>query len=81
MFEGEGPGDGQRRRRPTQEPRESDLRRGGATSFGDIGERSAAGATQGEVRDQRDALAGAVVDDFLVLPFREVVVVLDGSDP
>jgi hypothetical protein len=49
-------------------------------SLGDLGERTAAVAAGREVRNKNDALAGAVVDDVLVLALGEVVVVLNRGD-
>ena len=52
------------------------LRRGGLRSR----RAPAAAAAQREVRNERDAFAGAVVDDLVVPSLGEVVLVLDGGD-
>jgi hypothetical protein len=80
VLEREGAGDWQHRRGAPEQPRERELRRRGATSLGDPGKRAATVAVEGEVGNEHDVFAGAVVDDVLVPALGEVVLVLDRSD-
>ena len=80
VAEREGARDREHRRRARQEPRERDLLGRRAVARGDLGDRAGVDAVEREERDERDPLLGAVVDDLLVRPLREVVAVLDGRD-
>jgi DNA ligase D-like protein (predicted polymerase) len=80
VLERERAGDWQCRRGAPQEPRERDLRRGRAVAVGDLVELPAPDTAEREERNEHDPLAGAVVEDVVVLAFRQAVVVLNRGD-
>src|SRR6266566_3748940 len=80
VLERQRPRDRQHRRRAPEKPRERDLHWRRAVARGDLFDGATAVAAQREEGDVDDVLPLAVVDDFLVLALREVVVVLDGGD-
>src|SRR5438105_2471154 len=76
MLERQRARDRKHPRRAPKEPREHDLRRGRGVPPGDLAKGGATAPAQRKERNEHDSFACAVVDDRVVLPLREVVLVL-----